>query len=628
MMGVLALALTLARCDGSHTIRVTGKVLKGKVAFAPPSGQRIAVTFYAMENAPGTGPSLPRGEPFPAEVNQADGTFTVPGPCGYGIPPGKYRIAVVQNLKREAIPEKKLVIPENLVAWGAGRFPGLSRRGSPMLPTVCDHQAPPDVWARQQFQGIRLGHCARRERIMAYAQALANQPGKSIPELFARKYDTDALYDLLDRRELTPDALQAGHRRLVRAQLRTPGRYLLFEDTTYISFSHRQEPVEGLGPIGRTGENGQGFLLHSLLAVRAPDTARPDASGHRPPLEVLGLADQQYLVRQPRPEGEPNEASKRRLYRDRESQRWIASGERLGPAPADPTVRWVRVADREADIYEYMISCKHLGHGFLVRMSQDRVALDPADGRRLGGVFEQAAATEPVGGMDLDLRARPGQAARRAQLLLSFGPVRVQAPWRPGVSPGEAEPVDCWFVRVWEPAPPEGVEPLEWDLYAEQPVTSLEEAVSVAMDYAARYLIEDWHKGLKTGLKAESLQLEKGHRLFAAIAVMCVVALRLLDLRELGRRLPEAPAECSGLSGAELVILEQATGRVLTTVAGVLLAVGRLGGHMNRRSDGMPGWLTLWRGMTKLRLLVEGARLARTIDSKCDHQIDSKHDHL
>lgn len=497
-----------------------------------------------------------------------------------------------------------------------------------MLPTVCDHQAPPEVWARQQFQGIRLGHCARRERVVSYAQALATHPGQTIPELFSRKYDIDAIYDLLDRREATPDAIQAGHRRLVRAQLHTPGRYLLFEDTSYISFSHRQEPVEGLGPIGRSSEPGQGFLLHSLLAVRAPDLSGPDASGHRPPFEVLGLADQQYLVREPRPEGEPSDASKQRLHRDRESQRWIDSGERLGPAPAEVAIRWVRVADREADIYEYIMSCKKLGHGFIVRMSQDRIALDPADGQRLGTVFEHAAAAEPAGGLYLELRARPGVAARQARLLLSFGAVRVRAPWRPGVAPEAAEPVDCFFVRIWEPAPPEGVEPLEWYLYTDRPIESLEDALSVVMDYAARYLIEEFHKGLKTGMKAESLQLEKGHRLFAAIAVMSVVALRLLDLRELGRRLPEAPAAWSGLNPAELAILEIKVGRVLTTVAGVLLALGRLGGHMNRRSDGMPGWLTLWRGMNKLRLLVEGARIARMIDSQHDHQIDSKYDHL
>ena len=34
---------------------------------------------------------------------------------------------------------------------------------------------------------------------------------------------------------------------------------------------------------------------------------------------------------------------------------------------------------------------------------------------------------------------------------------------------------------------------------------------------------------------------------------------------------------------------------------------------MNRKSDGMPGWLTLWRGMKTLRLLVQGAELERAM---------------
>jgi hypothetical protein len=49
------------------------------------------------------------------------------------------------------------------------------------------------------------------------------------------------------------------------------------------------------------------------------------------------------------------------------------------------------------------------------------------------------------------------------------------------------------------------------------------------------------------------------------------------------------------------------------------LAVGRLGGHMNRKADGMPGWITLWRGMTKLRLLVQGAKLGQELDGRETH---------
>src|SRR5262249_38977381 len=35
-----------------------------------------------------------------------DGTFTVAGPDGQGVPPGKYRVSVTQRLTREAVNKK------------------------------------------------------------------------------------------------------------------------------------------------------------------------------------------------------------------------------------------------------------------------------------------------------------------------------------------------------------------------------------------------------------------------------------------------------------------------------------------------------------------------------------------
>ena len=41
------------------------------------------------------------------------------------------------------------------------------------------------------------------------------------------------------------------------------------------------------------------------------------------------------------------------------------------------------------------------------------------------------------------------------------------------------------------------------------------------------------------------------------------------------------------------------------------LAVARLGGHMNRKADGFPGWLTLWRGWQKLESMVAAVEIDR-----------------
>ena len=46
----------------------------------------------------GLGRTPERGGKRAAALNQADGTFEVPGPDGRGIPPGKYRVSVTQNI--------------------------------------------------------------------------------------------------------------------------------------------------------------------------------------------------------------------------------------------------------------------------------------------------------------------------------------------------------------------------------------------------------------------------------------------------------------------------------------------------------------------------------------------------
>jgi hypothetical protein len=43
----------------------------------------------------------------------------------------------------------------------------------------------------------------------------------------------------------------------------------------------------------------------------------------------------------------------------------------------------------------------------------------------------------------------------------------------------------------------------------------------------------------------------------------------------------------------------------------VLRAVAQLGGFLGRKSDGNPGWITLWRGMRELMLLEQGYLLSK-----------------
>jgi hypothetical protein len=469
------------------------------------------------------------------------------------------------------------------------------------------HQEP-QQWAAEQFAGAQLNDIRRVARVKTIAAAMAVHPGRSIPQLCGSPYAVKAAYNLFKHEDATPENIQAGHRALVRDAMRQPGVYLLLEDTTELSWSGKQA-IAGLGPIGNSAAGLQGFFLHTVLSVRWPDT--PQDGNKRQPVEVIGLGDQQYYVRTPC--RQPRESSQERLKRARESQVWPQASHHVGRAPAG--VRWVRVADREADIYEYMVSCQALGHGFVIRAAKDRALSHPETGKRMGRLFTAARSAVPLGEFTLELRQRPKHPARTAHLCVSATAVTLSAPWRPGYGRSGQPPIPCTAVRVWEVAPPDVTDRLEWILLCDTNVANFAQARECALQYSTRWVIEEYHKAIKTGLGAERLQLESAERLFAAIAIMSVVALRLIELRECLRRHPDAEAAQSGLSPLELEVLRHKSGCTLRTVREVALAIGRLGGHLNRKSDGLPGWQTLWHGMNTLHALVEGVLIAQRLQS-------------
>ena len=467
----------------------------------------------------------------------------------------------------------------------------------------------PSSFAELHFGEVIFSDLRRRERLQHIAEAMARSPGASVPRLFAHPYDTKAAYTFFDHPEAEPETIQAAHRDLVAEVMHSRGTFVLPEDTTEMSFSGRAE-IKGLGPVGNSNTGTQGFLLHTVLCVRWPESLDVSAEERRPGVELIGICEQQYDLRHPRPKGELRSDSQARKRRPRESQVWERASERIGRAPADEC-RWVRVCDAGADIYEHLRSCQQLGHGFVIRSGQDRVLVE-ADGRtRTGRLYETVRALGSCGEFEIDLGARPGQAARRARLSVGFSRVGIRAPQRPGVKAGTLPAIECWAVRVWEAEPPEGVEGVEWVLLCDAAIESFEQARECALQYATRWLVEEFHKALKSGMGAERLQFETAERLYAAIAVMSVVAMRLLALRERARVKPEASVAEAGLSEIELEVLESIAPRRLRTVVEVIKALGRLGGHLNRRRDGLPGWQTLWHGRAKLQLLVEGYRLGR-----------------
>jgi hypothetical protein len=174
--------------------------------------------------------------------------------------------------------------------------------------------------------------------------------------------------------------------------------------------------------------------------------------------------------------------------------------------------------------------------------------------------------------------------------------------------------LQVWVVHVGEVDHPAGAEPLEWILLTNDPVRNFEDACQRVDWYSTRWTIEEYHKVLKTGCGIETLQFTTEARLQPAIALLSVVALHLLNLRDASRS-PDAqirPAtDIFPHQVVEVLSLWRYGRRQILNVHDFFFALARLGGHQNRKHDHPPGWLVLWRGWTKLQAKVEIAPLLR-----------------
>ena len=249
--------------------------------------------------------------------------------------------------------------------------------------------------------------------------------------------------------------------------------------------------------------------------------------------------------------------------------------------------------------------------GFVIRASRLHRYVHADDGRklRLKALLEELPAhAERI----VAVKATSKQPARAARLALRFAEIRLPRPrvitaWIRQHLP--SEPLRLSVVELREISPPDGCQPLRWVLYATQAVNDVADAERVIGHYERRPTIEDYHKCYKTGCHVEERQYETAERLERVAALLSVVAVRLLQLRTAAHDTPMQPAhQIAPRHWVEmLTAVRRAPASREMTIRDFVRQLAGLGGHLLRKRDGEPGWITLWRGYEKLQLLLRGA---------------------
>ena len=454
-------------------------------------------------------------------------------------------------------------------------------------------------FGERTFNGIDLGDKRRTARLIQAADDMGRHPGGTLPDKFPKPADLRAFYRLMNCETVTHDILLNAHAEDTRGRIAACGTdvVLVIHDATELDYTSRQALSERMGQIGKGTRRG--YLCHNSLAVRL--SADPRQGTVVP--ETLGLMSQ-ILHHRPRVRKDETHSEARHRV-SRESRLWQRGVERCGPAPVG--VRMVDVSDSLSDVFEYMAYEVTLDRLFVLRAKENRRLAEPMGGEAY--LFDAVRTIKAMGQRTLKVPASPGRKARTTQVQIAFTPVGIAPPNRKSGDYASV-PLDLWAVRVWEPNTPADEEPLEWMLLSNDPVRTRQDAFERIDWYELRWIVEEYHKGMKTGCGIETLQFDTPEAAEPAIALLSAVATTLLRLRDAARA-PDAHRRLASEVVDQVYVEALASCypdrlKSSATVMTFYMHVARLGGHQNRKGDGFPGWLTLWRGWTKLESVVTG----------------------
>lgn len=468
-------------------------------------------------------------------------------------------------------------------------------------------------FGKVNFGNTKLGDTRRTRRLVQVANLMQRRPGGSLPQKIRSPKDLRAFYRLMNSDGVTHKVILQAHRKVVLANIeQMDSPVLVLHDATELDYTNHHS-LEDLGQIG----NGhhRGYIAQNSLAVD-PNTR-----------EVVGLLGQvlHHRVRVPKKEG----TAKKRERESRESRLWLTGTE---PLPA--SWQLIDVCDQGADTFEFLEHEFNSGRRFVVRAAHNRgiwIGHDEAATCESGLLRDFARKLPEAGTWTLRVTSKvetktskkkgktkgKKRKARNANMAVAFAPVQIKSPHQKRGNHGN-EPLPMWVVRVWEVDPPEGEERLEWFLLTNEPVESFEDAYRVVGWYECRWIVEEYHKGMKTGCKIESPQFTTEAGLKPTIALLSIVTLTLLKMRDASRRADAKTRKATEFISADYVTVlsgwRHGKERLDWSVYDFMYALARLGGHQNRKSDHPPGWQTIWEGWKELHAMVCGAEVMKSME--------------
>jgi hypothetical protein len=450
----------------------------------------------------------------------------------------------------------------------------------------------------EQIRGLSFADDRLRQRYELCLSGIQSADcSQSFPNLIKDTYALKGFYRFINNTRVTQSTFMEGYKNgLASYSKKIMGQgeeWFLIHDTMYVEYNNRELD------LGYTQDkDSNGLLLHHGLLLD---------NRHVP----LGLLHQE-VVQRSREEFGKREMCKQKVIEDKESYKWI-TGIKAGQAFSEDTGRkLIHLLDREADIADvinlFLGDCTG-GSGFIIRARHDRSTLTNSqraceENLSLFRLFKQIRESGHRKKIKRTLRNKDGR-PYEAVCWLRYQEYKFRGVEKPITS-----------VHLEEVSPTGESKITEWYLLTNLPVQSFEEAEQVVENYTKRWTVEDFHKCYKTGCSIEKRQFDSKDPLCTVIGFLALLAIQLLRSRYYARQDPEASFEIVVTQKEAQELARKSAKKYLKpvdltiakegTVLWWVLLLGRMGGHQGYKSKGLPGWQTLWKGLTYFNTLLEG----------------------
>ena len=459
-------------------------------------------------------------------------------------------------------------------------------------------------WADEEVATADLGDRRLNTRLAKVLEQLGQHPQVSIPAACGGWSETLGAYRFFDNPKTSFEAVLAPHYDATLQRLAAAPVVLLVQDTT------DDDECLNLGPKG----------LGTLKNVDKRERRLHPTVAFTPQRICLGAVQAAYRVRE---EPSPRRARRAKGVDEKESRYWVESYQRSCAVQGQlPNTLVVNIADAEGDLYELFAEAASYEPctraQWIVRAAQDRRLVNDPNTDAPRKLWAAVTQTPALGDLEVEVRARPGRAARRARVTLRSATVRLVPPRRTGY-PLPALAINA--VLACEDRPPPDVAPLQWLLTTVLPVDTFERAATIVAWYAVRWYIEIYFFVLKHGCQINKLQLETEDRQLPCLALYMIIAWRVLFATMLGRACPDMDCEAvfapEEWQAAYLVARRCPPPATPPRLGEMVVLIATLGGFLNRKHDGHPGPKTVWIGWQRVRDFAIALQAREEVARRC-----------